>query len=84
MAHLTAAISIVTQDTEASVQQVHTASLLANPEASLKANEARWNGYLRKVIRPDMPAQYNRVAAKSIVTLLSNWRSTTASCPAMR
>lgn len=75
MAHLTAAISIVTQDTEASVQQVHTASLLANPEASLKANEARWNGYLRKVIRPDMPAKYNRVAAKSIVTLLSNWRS---------
>lgn len=70
----TAAISIVEQDTEASVQNVHTASLLANPSAALQANDDRWNGYLRKVIRDDMPADYNRVAAKSIVTLLSNWR----------
>ena len=72
---LTIAISLVEQDTEASVQHVHTASLLANPKVALDANEKRWNGYLKKVIRDDMPAEYNRVAAKSIVTLLSNWRA---------
>lgn len=72
---LTVAISIVEQDTEAAVQNVHTESLLANPSAALKANDERWNGYLQKVIRADMPADYNRVAVKSIVTLLSNWRA---------
>lgn len=34
---LTIAISLVEQDTEASVQHVHTASLLANPSAALQA-----------------------------------------------
>ena len=72
---LTIAISLVEQDTEASAQHVHTASLLANPKVALDENEKRWNGYLKKVIRDDMPAEYNRVAAKSIVTLLSNWRA---------
>ena len=74
-AKLTVAISMVQQDTEASVQEVQVKSLLASPEPALQANEARWNGYLEKVIRPDMPEAYNRVAVKSIVTLLSNWRS---------
>lgn len=75
MKRLTVGISMVEQDTEASVQGVRMASLLACPEAALQANEARWNGYLKKVIRDDMPFEYNRVAAKSIVTLISNWRA---------
>lgn len=75
MKQLTAAISLVEQETEAAVQNVHTESLLANPDEALMANEGRWNGYLQKVIRTDMPAEYNRVAVKSIVTLLSNWRA---------
>lgn len=75
MKQLTAAISLVEQETEAAVQNVHTESLLANPDDALMANDGRWNGYLQKVIRTDMPAEYNRVAVKSIVTLLSNWRA---------
>lgn len=73
--NLTIAISLLEQDTEAAVQQVQVASWLANPEPALAANEARWNGYLQKVIRQDMPHEYNRIAVKSIVTLLSNWRA---------
>ena len=38
---LTIAISLVEQDTEASVQHVHTASLLANPKVALDENEKR-------------------------------------------
>ena len=75
MKQLTAAISIVEQDTEAAVQNLHMESLLANPGIALKTNDERWNGYLQKVIRADMPAEYNRIAVKSIVTLLSNWRA---------
>ena len=41
---LAVGISIVEQETEASVQQVHVASLLANPMPALQANDARWNG----------------------------------------
>lgn len=68
-------ISMAVQETDLAVQKVKVASMLANPQPSLNANEERWNGYLRKVIRQDMPHEYNRVAVKSIVTLMSNWRS---------
>lgn len=72
---LTIGVSMVEQETEASIQQVHVASLMANPQPALQANDERWNGYLKKVIREDMPHDYNRIAAKSIVTLMSNWRA---------
>ncbi len=75
ISQLTIGISLVEQETEASIQNVHVASLMANPDPALQANDARWNGYLEKVIREDMPAEYNRVATKSIVTLISNWRA---------
>ncbi|MEG1119357.1 MAG: glycoside hydrolase [Bacteroidales bacterium] len=38
-------------------------------------NLARWNGYFKSVIREDMPMEYNRIAAKSITTLIANWKS---------
>ncbi|MDD3388033.1 MAG: trehalase family glycosidase [Prevotella sp.] len=47
---------------------------LNNSAQALKNNDTRWNGYLDRVIRQDMPNRYNRIAAKSIVTLISNWR----------
>ncbi len=37
-------------------------------------SEAKWNKYLRQVLRSDMCAGYDRVAVKAIVTLISNWR----------
>lgn len=35
----------------------------------------RWEGYLQKVLRPDMPEAYNRVAVKAVTTLMANWKS---------
>lgn len=35
----------------------------------------RWDGYLNRVLRGDMPADYNRVAVKAVVTLMANWKS---------
>ena len=48
--------------------------ILKTPTIYIAQNKARWNGYLTKVLRNDMPQDYNRVAVKSVVTLLSNWR----------
>lgn len=47
------------------------------PQASGLVRESleRWNTYLDHVIRADMPAEYSRVAAKAVTTLVSNWRS---------
>lgn len=49
--------------------------LLATPQNALDAHQARWQGYLKSVVRPEMPLAYSRVAVKAMVTLLSNWRS---------
>ena len=72
---LNVAISIVEQETETLAQNMHATALLASPTSILQANNDRWNGYLKKVIRKDMPEAYNRVAVKSMVTLMSNWRA---------
>ena len=45
------------------------------PEKVIIAHNNRWEGYLKKTLRDDLPETYNRVAVKSIVTLISNWRS---------
>ena len=50
-------------------------SILANPEAALQANAQRWDGYISKTLRTDMPADYDRIAVKAITTLISNHRS---------
>lgn len=50
-------------------------SLLAHPQKAIAETKARWEGYLRSVMRPDMPDAYDRVAAKAVTTLISNWRT---------
>ncbi|MEG0038422.1 MAG: trehalase family glycosidase, partial [Bacteroides sp.] len=40
-----------------------------------QANDKRWEGYLSRILRKDMPKEYDRIAVKSVVTLLSNWRT---------
>lgn len=35
----------------------------------------KWNGYLSKVLRDDMPHEYNRIAVKAVMTLMANWKS---------
>lgn len=49
--------------------------MLDKPESAVAANLERWNGYLDKVLRDDMKPEYDRIAVKSVMTLLSNWRS---------
>ncbi|MDD5053142.1 MAG: trehalase family glycosidase [Sulfuricurvum sp.] len=49
-------------------------SILKSPTIYIAQNKVRWNGYLTKVLRNDMPKDYNRVAVKSVITLISNWR----------
>lgn len=52
-----------------------TEALLANPQAARLQHIERWNTYLSRILRPDMPDNYDRIAVKAMVTLLSNWRS---------
>lgn len=51
------------------------ATIIKKPAAAIAQSKARWNGYLAKALRSDMPSAYNRIAAKSVVTLIANWRS---------
>lgn len=50
-------------------------NILENPLKHINQSKQRWDCYLSKVLRKDMPQDYNRIAVKSVVTLLSNWRS---------
>ena len=50
-------------------------AILCRPDSFIQANDKRWEGYLSSILRKDMPKEYDRIAVKSIVTLLSNWRT---------
>ena len=50
----------------------------AHPAGYIEKHYQRWNEYLGKVLRSDMPEEYNRIAVKAVVTLISNWRSSRA------
>lgn len=67
-------ISFVSE--EESVEKIieNSAELLDNPVPAIKANSERWNGYLGSILRDDMELEYDRVAVKSVVTLISNWK----------
>lgn len=49
-------------------------SVLAEVESYKKQTADRWENYLTDIIRNDMPNAYNRVAAKAVMTLISNWK----------
>lgn len=51
------------------------ASILAQPDSFVMANNTRWEEYLTRILRKDMPKEYDRIAVKSVVTLISNWRT---------
>jgi putative isomerase len=50
-------------------------AILKNPTIIISETKERWNEYLAKTLRNDMPNEYNRVAVKSVVTLMANWRA---------
>lgn len=49
--------------------------IVSNPDKYMVEHDVRWEGYLKSILRDDLPKAYDRIAVKSIVTLLSNWRS---------
>ena len=68
-------ISFYTNEKEllADIQKVP--SIINDPEPYLQENKSRWEGYMNKTLRKDMKHEYNRIAVKAIVTLISNWKS---------
>lgn len=69
------AISFFASEKELPASEQRIRALLNNPSQDLKANAERWNGYLSKILRNDMKPEYDRIAVKSAVTLISNWRT---------
>lgn len=49
-----------------------------HPVECIENHYRRWDGYLKKVLRSDMSEDYNRIAVKAVVTLITNWRSSRA------
>ncbi|ULB34538.1 MULTISPECIES: MGH1-like glycoside hydrolase domain-containing protein [Proteiniphilum] len=68
-------ISFFTSDKELAVGLQKSLKILNDKHICLLENEKRWNRYLTKVLRTDMKPEYDRIAVKSIVTLISNWRT---------
>lgn len=64
-------------DDEASAKAIlHKATLVqTSPEEYREETGRRWEGYLKSVLRNDMPEAYNRIAVKAVVTLIANWKS---------
>lgn len=69
------AISFYTGEKELSAGLQKAQLALSNPQERLKANKERWEGYLAKILRKDMKPEYDRIAVKAVVTLISNWRT---------
>lgn len=69
------AISFYTGEKELSAGLQKAQLALSNPQERLKANKERWEGYLTKILRKDMKPEYDRIAVKAVVTLISNWRT---------
>lgn len=68
------AVSFYTNEKEMMAGLQTCTNLLNRPQEALKANDERWEGYLNKALRTDMKPEYDRIAAKAITTLISNWR----------
>ena len=69
------AISFYTGEKELSAGLQKAQLALSNPQEGLKANKERWEGSLTKILRKDMKPEYDRIAVKAVVTLISNWRT---------
>lgn len=50
-------------------------SVLAETAPYRQQTANRWESYLSDALRNDMPGDYSRIAAKAVVTLISNWKS---------
>lgn len=50
-------------------------NILIKGKAVFAENRSRWEGFLKEILRDDMPDKYHRIAAKAMVTLMSNWKA---------
>lgn len=50
-------------------------NILKEPTGFMRVHHERWDGYLRRILRDDVSTEFNQVAVKSVVTLISNWRT---------
>lgn len=69
------AISFLTGEKEMLGVARNALRILKDPDTYLREHDNRWDGYLAKTLREDMDSVYNRIAVKSVVTLISNWRT---------
>jgi putative isomerase len=60
------AISFYWDDSEAKEIVSHARRMMLKSDKVMQGNTQRWNGYLAKVLRTDMPKTYSRVAVKSV------------------
>lgn len=68
-------LSFYTNEKELMAGQQKVPAVLEKPNEYLWKNQQRWEGYLQKILREDMKPEYDRIAVKAIVTLISNWKS---------
>lgn len=52
-----------------------TSQILLSKDTETTKHTIRWNNYLANNLRSDLPDSFNRILVKSIMTLISNWRS---------
>lgn len=69
------AISFIDSEKQIKTERLRVSALLNHSEEKIKESHLRWNNYIQKILRTDMPSDYNRIAVKSVVTLIANWRS---------
>ena len=72
-------ISIVHDRNGRDIKEVQ--SLLKDGNHFFDLNKDRWDKYLQTVLRKGMPEGFDRVAVKSIVTLITNWVSPEGDLP---
>lgn len=58
----------------ASLQTKEVSAILSKPEEHIAQSIRRWNTYIDKTLRDSTPEEFDLVAVKSIVTLMSNWK----------
>ncbi|MBP3669971.1 MAG: glycoside hydrolase [Bacteroides sp.] len=69
------AISFYTNEKDLLTGQQKAPAIIENPTKHLLDNQKRWENYLSQTLRQDMKPEYDRIAVKAIVTLISNWKS---------
>lgn len=69
------ALSFLTHEKDSLSLVQNSSRIIKDPGSYINLHDKRWDGYLGAVLRNDMPDAYDRIAVKSVMTLISNWRA---------